>query len=237
MKISGGIIALNEEPRIKNALLSMRPYVDEIVVVDGGSTDRTVEICKEIGAKVVYRKWSDDFGAQRNYMIDNSIGDWIFFLDADETISFYDKKYNLKRIIEKYPSCDGFKFVRSNFLDNKKTGSFADYDKQLRLFRRNGRYEKKIHEVPEHLTNVKEIDGKVCEILHYKDKDEQRKHLIYQKRLMDNYVSLLDKKPNRTEIEQKNLEALKRSQTKWLTWWQDAGGNLDDRSNPIVEEE
>ena len=65
-KISATILAYNEEKRISACLASLRGVADEIIVVDSGSTDRTVEICKAEGCKVSTRKF-DGFGAQRQY--------------------------------------------------------------------------------------------------------------------------------------------------------------------------
>ena len=80
------VIAKNEEQFIGACLDSASPFVDELVVVDTGSTDRTVEIAKEHGARVEYFEWCDDFSAARNFAIDNATADWILMLDADEQL-------------------------------------------------------------------------------------------------------------------------------------------------------
>lgn len=84
MKISLCVIAKNEEKNLPRCLASVEGVVAEKIVVDTGSTDRTVEIAKELGAKVFFYEWSGDFAQARNYAIKQAKGNWIIFLDADE---------------------------------------------------------------------------------------------------------------------------------------------------------
>lgn len=89
MNLSIVIITYNEEANIGRTLESVQPLVaggkGEIVVVDSGSTDRTVEIAKSFGAKVFVEQWKG-FAAQKNSAIDQAQGDWILSLDADEGV-------------------------------------------------------------------------------------------------------------------------------------------------------
>jgi (heptosyl)LPS beta-1,4-glucosyltransferase len=84
-KLSLAIIVQNEEADLPRWLAAVRPVADEIVAVDSGSTDRTVEILEEAGARVVHRDWTG-YADQRNYLADLCTGDWILMLDADEVI-------------------------------------------------------------------------------------------------------------------------------------------------------
>lgn len=99
MKISACTITKNEEKNIERSILSYKDYVDEIIVVDTGSTDDTINIAQKAGAKVLKFDWVDDFAAAKNFALDNSNGDWIVFLDADEWFE-EDTAKNLKRVIE-----------------------------------------------------------------------------------------------------------------------------------------
>src|SRR6202162_3220616 len=89
MNLSVVIITVNEEANISRTLASVKPLVadgkGEIIVVDSGSTDRTVEIAKSFGAKVFVEEWKG-YAAQKNSAIDKAIGDWILSLDADEEV-------------------------------------------------------------------------------------------------------------------------------------------------------
>jgi glycosyltransferase involved in cell wall biosynthesis len=80
------VIAKNEEAFIADCLDSARQFVDEIVVVDTGSSDRTREIAREHGARVEEFAWCDDFAAARNAAIDFATSEWILMLDADERL-------------------------------------------------------------------------------------------------------------------------------------------------------
>ncbi len=83
--ISVTIIILNEEKNIKEVIDSVKA-LGEIIVVDSGSKDKTVEIAKNAGAKVYFRKF-DNFANQKNYAVSKAFGNWILSVDADEEIS------------------------------------------------------------------------------------------------------------------------------------------------------
>ena len=84
MKISACWIAKNEADNIKLSIESLIDIVDELIVVDTGSTDDTVQIAESLGARVEHFEWINDFSAARNYAISFATGDIIIFLDADE---------------------------------------------------------------------------------------------------------------------------------------------------------
>ena len=79
------IITLNEESHIRRAIESVQ-WAQEILVVDSGSTDRTLEIAQSLGAKVVYHKWQG-YGQQKNFAQSQASFDWVLNLDADEAVS------------------------------------------------------------------------------------------------------------------------------------------------------
>ena len=84
-KLTIGILTLNEEKRIANCIRSAQ-FADQVIVVDSGSKDRTREIAEELGAEVYeYPDWQG-FAVQRNRVLQHTLGDYIFFLDADEEI-------------------------------------------------------------------------------------------------------------------------------------------------------
>jgi glycosyltransferase involved in cell wall biosynthesis len=86
MKLSLTVITKNEELVIRRCIESV-PFADEVIVVDSGSTDRTVEICRELGAKVVVTEDYPGNGPQKNRALDLATGDWILSLDADEWLT------------------------------------------------------------------------------------------------------------------------------------------------------
>lgn len=86
MSLSVLILAKNEEKNIRDCIKSAQ-FADEIIVIDDYSTDQTVNIAQELGAKVCQRLMNGNWGGQQNYAIDQASTDWIFFLDADERIT------------------------------------------------------------------------------------------------------------------------------------------------------
>jgi glycosyltransferase involved in cell wall biosynthesis len=84
--IAACVIARDEERFIGGCLESLAPFVDEMVLVDTGSLDRTRDIAQALGARVQTFAWCDDFAAARNAAIETATADWIFMLDADERL-------------------------------------------------------------------------------------------------------------------------------------------------------
>ena len=95
------MIVKDEEEHLAGCLESVGDFPDEIIVVDTGSTDRTVEIARSFGARVEHFPWIDDFAAARNESIKYATKDWIFWMDADDRVS----PENLKRL--KYAAATG----------------------------------------------------------------------------------------------------------------------------------
>ncbi|MFN4149737.1 MAG: glycosyltransferase family 2 protein, partial [Candidatus Sericytochromatia bacterium] len=85
-KLSLCLITKNEEKNIARCLDSVQGIVDEIILLDTGSTDKTVEIAKNYNAKIFYSDWENDFSKARNESINKATGDWILILDADEEL-------------------------------------------------------------------------------------------------------------------------------------------------------
>lgn len=86
-RISLCMIVQNEEKNIARCLQSIAGVVDEIIVVDTGSTDKTMPIAEGLGAKIFHYKWNQNFSDARNYSLEKATGDWILFLDADEELA------------------------------------------------------------------------------------------------------------------------------------------------------
>ena len=80
------MIVRDEEKRLGRCLDSVKKLVDEIVIVDTGSKDKTIEVAKKYGAKIGYFEWCDDFAAARNKSIELATSDWILWLDADDIL-------------------------------------------------------------------------------------------------------------------------------------------------------
>jgi glycosyltransferase involved in cell wall biosynthesis len=145
-RLSVTIITLNEEANIRRTLESVR-WADEIIVLDSGSTDGTVAICREYTGKVFSQEWLG-FSGQKNAAIDRATGDWVLSLDADEPIE-QELAAEIRAIMASPGASDGYRVPRKTlFLGKwiKHGGWYPDYN--LRLFRRGkGRFEQRaVHE-------------------------------------------------------------------------------------------
>jgi glycosyltransferase involved in cell wall biosynthesis len=87
MKLSLCAIVKNEENTLPRCLESVRTIIDEAIVLDTGSTDATVDIAREFGAKVHSFEWCDDFAVARNAALNYVTGEWVLVLDADEALT------------------------------------------------------------------------------------------------------------------------------------------------------
>ena len=87
MTVALSMIVRNEEANLGACLASVRGLFDDLVVVDTGSTDRTVEIARSFGARVFHFPWCDDFAVARNFGLYHTTADWVFWLDADDRLA------------------------------------------------------------------------------------------------------------------------------------------------------
>lgn len=162
-KISISIITYNEEKIIAKCLEKLR-WADEILVIDSGSTDDTVTICESFGAKVIHHAF-ENFGAQKQFALDQTANDWVLSLDADEVLS--DKLIDEIKNLNLDNEYKGYYILRTHvFLNTIFTYGSENKKPILRFF--NKKYGKftpnKVHE-----TIV--VDGKLGylknEMLHY----------------------------------------------------------------------
>lgn len=126
--ISLCMIARNEEQLIKNALESVKPFVDEMIVIDTGSDDATRQIAQECGATIYDFKWENDFSKAKNFAKSMAKGQWLLFLDADECLSAQDVK-DLKKILSdlKSQEKEGEEIVAFSFVSRHYTKEKGKY--------------------------------------------------------------------------------------------------------------
>ena len=141
-QLSLAMIVKNEARCLARCLRSVQAIVDEIVVVDTGSTDGTVEIAKSFNAKISHFDWVNDFSAARNFSLDQAGGDWVFVLDADEFASEALAK-EIREFIQAKPAVGRLKIV-SDFRRHGQTLRSQSF--VSRLFPRGARFEGRIHE-------------------------------------------------------------------------------------------
>ena len=176
------MITLNEEDFIDQALKNVKEYVDEIIIVDGGSTDKTIAISKKHGAKVFQHKWPEHFAKQRNISLKYATKDWILIMDPDET---YERILleNLQLFANNNIQADMFAFPRKNYIDGKQTDAYPD--RQLRFFPNNPdiKYMRKVHERPTKYSII--VSPEKMHIVHKKTSTRQKKQNIHYKKMED----------------------------------------------------
>ena len=142
IKLSLALIAKNEARCLARCLQSIRAVADEIIVTDTGSTDDTVKIAGQFGAKISHFAWSNDFAAARNFALAQAVGDWILVLDADEWASEALAR-EIKMFIAGPPQIGRLKIV-SDFRHHGQTQRSSTF--VSRLFPRGAKFEGRIHE-------------------------------------------------------------------------------------------
>ncbi len=147
-KLSVALATYNESLNIKKCLEALEGFADEIIIVDGESTDDTVEIAKKFGAHVILKPNNKNFHVNKQIAIDACKYEWILQLDADEVVSVALKK-EIQKILDTDSPCNGYWMPRKNWFLGKflmKGGQYPDYT--LRLYR-NGKGhlpQKDVHE-------------------------------------------------------------------------------------------
>lgn len=147
IRLSQCMIVKNEEANIEQALSWGKGIVWEQIVVDTGSTDKTEEIAKKLGAKVFTFPWNDDFSAAKNYAIEQAKGNWIAFFDADEYVQKEDTG-KILAILERLQSYREIDAVRAKMIHLDQKGGIIGMACQDRIFRNTPklRYRYRIHE-------------------------------------------------------------------------------------------
>jgi tetratricopeptide (TPR) repeat protein len=147
--ISLCMIVKDEEEMLPRTLEAVKPAVDEIIVVDTGSSDRTVEIAESFGAKILHHEWTGDFAAARNVSLEAATGDWILWLDADEVLVAEDADKLRKLAGQTWR--EAFYLVETNFTGDLEDGTAVTHN-ALRVFRNRPeyRFEGRLHEQMAH---------------------------------------------------------------------------------------
>src|SRR5215475_13887587 len=132
--LSVAMIAMNEEANLPRTLESVK-WADEIIVVDSGSKDRTLEIAQSFGAKTTYHSFGGH-GEQKNVALDLCTSDWIFLLDADEVLT-PELQNEIRNLLSSNPPFTAYWIPRLNLYFGKwiRHGGFYP-DRKLRLFKR-----------------------------------------------------------------------------------------------------
>jgi tetratricopeptide (TPR) repeat protein len=131
------MIVKDEEQMLSRCLEAIRPAVDEIIVVDTGSTDSTIEIARSFGARVIERPWTGSFAEPRNVSFDAATSDWIIYLDADEVLVAEDVER--LRELTGHTWREAYQLIETSFVGELGEGA-AIVNTTLRMFRNRPEY-------------------------------------------------------------------------------------------------
>jgi len=184
------MIVKDEEEHLPNALNSVKDAVNEIIIVDTGSTDNTVEIARSFGAKVYHYEWNNDFASARNEALKYATCDWILSMDADDEMNADD----IRRLKEVLSETDALGFaipIFSEIYDRQTNMKNTTVNYLVRIFKNDPqiRFSRRIHEFVDQ--SIYDIGGKI-EILEipvfhrgYIDVEILNKKLERNKRLLE----------------------------------------------------
>lgn len=185
-RLSVVIITKNEEGKIPKCLESIK-WADEVIVVDGYSTDRTVEICEKFGAKVIQHGFEGDFGKERNIGTDAASGDWILQLDGDDVVT-HELRNRIEEILNNERPYVAYKFHRKNFFLGHFMRYGGWYHYYPHLYKKGfATYEGKVH----HLLKVNSEIGVL---------EEAVEHYPFQ-----NYEQFINRQNRYTSLEAKEM--------------------------------
>jgi GT2 family glycosyltransferase/Flp pilus assembly protein TadD len=172
------MIVRDEEENLPRSLMSVKSVVDEMIVVDTGSTDRTREIARVFGAKVYDYEWADDFSGARNFSLSKAMGRWILIVDADEVISPIDHGRLTQIVKERNAQPVAYSLTTRNYVEpvnisgwtandgryNEEAGTGWFPGAKVRLFPNDPRihFEHPVHELVEPSLRKAGIKVKEC---------------------------------------------------------------------------
>lgn len=142
------VLTKNEEKNIVDVIENAKLVTDKVLILDSGSTDMTVALAEERGAKVIYRAWDNDFAAQRNFALEHIYTDWVLYIDADERMN--DELAEAVKVAAKDSKEAMYRFVRRNsaFGRDFKYGVLSP-DSVVRMFPTGKvKWQDKVHERP-----------------------------------------------------------------------------------------
>ena len=158
------ILTRNEEKHIRDCIESCLPVADEVIVIDDGSTDQTVAIAEELGAKVVQHALAQDWAQQRMFAISQASCEWILFVDADERVSS-ELQVSIRDAIAKEDRYAYWMERHNIFHHNTATHGSMRPDKVLRLMPKDGaEVSGVVHETISSSYPGKKLEGK---LFHY----------------------------------------------------------------------
>ena len=185
IKVSLCMIVRNEEKVLERCLKSVADIVDEIIIIDTGSVDKTKEVAKNFTDRIYDYAWCDDFSAARNFAFSKGNGEYLMWMDADDVFPASEKRkfFDMKENLEKQP-CDMVMMIYDAAFDAEGKSSLSYYRERLIRNCPQARWEGRVHETIVPFGEVKYED---IHFEHRKEKKEysDRNLKIYEKMISE----------------------------------------------------
>lgn len=193
VEISLCLIVKDEEKVLKRCIDSMKGCYDELIIVDTGSTDKTVKIAKSLGARVEHFKWIDDFSAARNYSFSFATKSWIMWVDADDILYEGDAikfKQNVEQLIKSNPDMIGVNCPYIYSHESTGTGEIPNFKyHRLRIIKKDsGYWVGRIHEYIK-IDNSKTINDDRINFHHFREENKGTMNTARNLRILKKVVN------------------------------------------------
>ena len=216
MSISLCMIVRDEEKYLEQAIKSVQELVDEIIIVDSGSLDRTVAVARKYTPNVFSYKWDNDFSKARNFALSKATKEWILVLDADEVLSKED--HLVIKELTKSKGYDAYTFVQVSYTNDRKLLGFKLVNQKIpeakefmgfiscniiRLFRNTKeiKFSSPVHEsVDASIKDKKRIQQTAIVIHHYQFEKGERVHKAKQLQYLKIYEEKIDQFENKAKV-------------------------------------
>ena len=216
MSISLCMIVRDEEKYLEQAIKSVQELVDEIIIVDAGSLDRTVAVARKYTPNVFSYKWDNDFSKARNFALSKATKEWILVLDADEVLSKED--HLVIKELTKSKGYDAYTFVQVSYTNDRKLLGFKLVNQKIpeakefmgfiscniiRLFRNTKeiKFSSPVHEsVDASIKDKKRIQQTAIVIHHYQFEKGERVHKAKQLQYLKIYEEKIDQFENKAKV-------------------------------------
>ena len=233
------MIVKNEEQYLANSLKSVQALVDEMIIIDTGSTDKTAEIAQSLNAKVYNFPWNGNFSDARNFSLNKASGDWILILDGDEELVQEDQQ-KIKDLIQTKSADAYYLKVYSYFGNKSETEKLLDA--RVSLFKNNKkfRYRGAIHE--EIISSINEFGksgikfsdisiihyGYLDEVVELKNKTKRNKDIIIQEINKDKKNTFLQYALATEYLQDENYQQAQQLLTDVVNKWSFSHPNYSD---------
>ncbi len=239
--ISLCMIVKNEEDWIEQSIRSVRDLVSEIIIIDTGCVDKTVEIAKNLGAKIYNFEWCNDFAAARNFSLEKATNDWILVLDADEAIDSADFN-KIKQLISDPSKC--YLLTQRHYTNDHRLSNYVPCSNEYKSWEKNyaGYFESSLVRLFPRKNDVSYV-GKVHELVEYSVQNNANYQVVHSGIKIHHYghtPEVLAKKDKRELYSGLGQAKLDNTENAWKNYFElgieyNVGGKLKESAEALSQ--